>query len=385
MKPVPFWLDDMYSGRKALSGNVEADVVVVGAGITGVATAYFCARQGLRTILVEKNTIASGSAGRNGGMIVEGLHGDFLTATQRFGPDAAKARWLHTIEARKIVQTLIQDNHIECKLEQPGSLCLAQTEEEDSLLRQEAAARQAAGIGCQLIEPGTQLHASPLGLGLYNPDDCTLHPVKFVRGLAEVAENKGLQIYENSPALNFDVHRVVTPKGVITADKVVVALESAGPRSDQKTHIVCEQAIVTEPLLEQQLEGLDWRIGGMFWTMGEDYYNIRKIGTRLFISHVINLDPTEEQLRVHREHLIDVMTHRLPTLKKQDLRISHYWTALVLRVSRDWPYIDSSTGYYQLFGNGDFGFTNGIMLGKVLAESFVARSYQNYINKGSVV
>ena len=369
MKSISYWLDNFYEARPALSGNITTDIVIIGGGITGVSTAYHCAKRGLKTILIEKDIIASGAAGKNGGMVVEGLSVPFITSIKQIGLDATKDHWYETIRARTLVQFLIKEHSIECDLEQPGSLLVASTKSEMKFLRDEAAARNDAGILTEIIEAGYQLRASPFDLELYNPSDCMMHPVKFIRGLAQAAEEYGAIIYEGSPAIKFDAHTVDTPGGVITAQRVVLALESDHTSlvSDEAV-ITHEQAIVTEPLSDRQIADLDWKIGGMFWTLGEDYYNIRKIGSRLFTSGRIDSHPTKEELELHRKKLLEIIKQRLPSLKKDNVSISHHWTASTLKTENEWPSVRERDGLYEVFGNGDFGFTNGIRVGKSLTD-----------------
>jgi len=371
MKNTSYWLEDPYQARPALSGNIETDVAIIGAGITGVSAAYHCAKQGLKTVLIEKSTIASGAAGKNGGMVVEGFSIPFIAAIEGMGASQARESWLKTIEARTLVQALIKDHAIDCDFEQPGSLLMASTVSEAEFLRNEATARSDAGIAAELIESGNQLRSSPFSLQLWNPADCMMDPVKFVRGLARAAEKYGAIIYEQSPAMDFDAHTVTTPDGIITARRVVLAMESEDPFLDPDEVIIAkEQVIVTEPLSNQHIAELDWKIGGMFWTLGEDYYNIRRIGSRLFTSGRIHADATEEELALHREKLIKIMKERLSSLCQTDIVISHCWTGVTLRTTHEWPLMRERDGLYELFGNGDFGFTNGIMAGRLLAESF---------------
>ena len=234
--------------------------------------------------------------------------------------------------------------------------------------------RTGSGMETELIESGDQLRASSFGLELYTAADCMMNPVHFVRGLARVAEQYGAIIYEHSPAIDFDSRKVTTPNGSIIASYVVLALESENNFSDSDTVIITtEQAIVTEPLSEQQIVALDWRIGGMFWTLGEDYYNIRKIGSRLFTSGRISAHATEEELASHRERLIGIIKQRLPSLKVEDIEVSHCWTGVTVRSVDEWPVLRERDGVYEIFGNGDFGFTNGIIAGKLMAEALKSK------------
>lgn len=371
MKDLSYWLDIPYIPRSALSGNISTDVVIIGGGISGVSAAYHCAKQGLQTVLIEKDAIASGSAGKNGGMVVEGFSIDFAEAAERFGVEETKESWLRTVEARKTVQSLIQEHNIDCDFEQPGSLYVSRTGEEAAWLRQEAATRQAAGIACELVEPGTHMRQSPFGLALYNPCDCLLHPVKFVRSLAQTAEKLGAIIYENTAAVTWTTKSVTTPNGTIKADRVVLAIESATENLlPEQGEVIREQALVTEPLSEEEFADLDWRTGGMFWTSGRDYYTIRRIGSRLFISDGVSLDATEAELKQHEQKLIDLIHQSFPVLKRADIRTSHRWNGLLLMTARSRPYIGTRNGVYEIFGHGGNGLTNGILAGKLLAEHF---------------
>lgn len=375
MRDFSYWLDIPYNPRPALTGNIDTDVVVIGGGITGVCIAYYCAKQGFKTTLIEKHELASGSAGKNGGMIVEGFTMDFVTAVESYGLDVAKEAWMQTVKARQTVQALVEEHQIDCDLSQPGSLYVASTSEEVKWYRQEAAARLAAGITCELIESGVQLRHSPFLLQLYNPDDCLIQPVKFVRGLAKAAERLGVMIYENTSAEFYDAHSAKTAYGSIKAQKVVLAMETANPNlSAFEGSIFREQALVTEPLSDEQIASMDWPKGGMLWNSGMDYINIRKIGNRFFTSWGIGLEASDSELEAQKQLQLQFVTRSFPTLKEFDLKISHRWTGLLLTPDRSRPYIGQNNGLYQACGQGTNGLTNGIISGQAMADFLSGKS-----------
>jgi gamma-glutamylputrescine oxidase len=372
MSDLPYWLDMPYTSRSSLSKDIETDVVVLGAGITGVSAAYHCAKAGLKTILIEKEVVAFGSAGRNGGMIVDGLAIDFAEAIEEFGIEEARELWMDTIEARKHVISLIHKHHINCDFTQPGSLYIGFDENDSKNLKKEAEARKNEGMNCEIIKKGTQFESSPFGTILFNPEDCTLHPVKFVRGLAEAAEKYGVTIYENTPALTFDAHTVTTPKGVITAQKVVLALESANPYiTEKEAEIIRSQAIVTEPLSDEKINSLNWSRGGMFWVAGSDYISCRKIGNRIFACKVLPIKPTPEEMEKNKEWQISKLLSFFPTLSRKDIVVSHQWSGLMVDTHNHRPYIRENNGCYEVYGQGGNGLTNGIMCGKLISDFFL--------------
>lgn len=101
MSSLSYWLDLPYTSRPPLTQDREVDAAVIGGGITGIATAYYCAKQGLTVALLEQQTLASGAAGRNGGMVVEGRSTDFLSLVAKFGIETASSLWQDTITARE--------------------------------------------------------------------------------------------------------------------------------------------------------------------------------------------------------------------------------------------------------------------------------------------
>ncbi len=360
MIKTSYWLDTPYSPRPPLDKEIKVDIAVVGGGITGVSAAYHSAKQGFSTVLIEKDSVASGSAGKNGGMIVEGTEIDFIAAL----PDELdRQAWQETIKSRQYTASLIQEHNIDCDLTQPGSIYAARTEQEAIIVRREFEARQKYGIPCQLIEAGTQLRNSPFGLLLFNPADNSLHPVKFIRGLAKVAESFGVTIYEQTPALEVKENTIRTPNGIITAKKIVLATES-GNTEIPATECVVErsQVILTEPLSDEVISQIDWPVGGMLWSGGANYASVRKVDNRLLIIKGMGLEEGSET------QLLNTLTDFFPTLKQSRVDVSNFWNCPMLLSKRHRPFVGQRNGHYEVFGHGGNGLTNGIMMGKIMAD-----------------
>jgi gamma-glutamylputrescine oxidase len=372
MKDNPYWLDIPYTPRQKLSKDIETGVVIIGGGITGISIAYHCAKQGIKTVLIEKDTLAFGSAGRNAGMVVDGLAIDFIEAVEKFGVEEATELWSQTVKARNHIIDLINEHSIKCDFTQPGSLYYGLKESSAEKLELEARARKQAGFACEIIEKGRQLKQSTFGAALFNPGDCTLHPVLFIRGLAEAAEKLGATIYENTEAITFDAHQVTTSQGVIKANKVVLAMESLNPHiSKEESTVIRSQAIVTEPFSDEKMKELDWDFGGMFWTVDGDYISCRKIGNRLFTCKALSLNPTREEMEENKQWQINKMLTFFPMLLKDDIKISHQWSGLMVDTHNYRSYIRIKAGCYEVGGHGGNGLTNGIICGQVFAESLI--------------
>lgn len=369
MKYGSYWLDMPYTPRAPLGEDIETDVVVIGAGITGVSTAYHCTKAGYKTILIEKETVASGSAGKNGGMVVEGLHIDFSAAAEQFGQAIATEAWQRTIDAKEHVAALILEHKIDCDYSKPGSLYVASDEAGEEMIRTELDARKKAGFSGELVS-----QFMPKRHALFLASDYLLHPVKFVRGLAQAAEKDGLVIYEHTNAVSFDMRTVVTPQGTIRAKTVIVAIESnKTDLQPSEGSLTRELVVVTEPFSSEDMSALEWNKGEMFWNTDSDYIAVRKIGNRLFLNGSCDLEPTQEDMDTILAALIKRFFAFAPHILEEKIIPAYCWTGLLLYPARNRPFVREKDGYYELFGNGGNGLTNGIMLGQMMAGSLEGR------------
>jgi glycine/D-amino acid oxidase-like deaminating enzyme len=355
MKEISFWLDQEYNPRPSLEGSIETDVLVIGGGITGVSAAYHCAKLGLKTVLIEKETIASGSAGKNGGMIVEGLACDFMEAAERFGEEKSAEMWKKTVEAAALTKSLVKEHSIQCDLTEEGSLYIGLSDDESAWLGQEVEARKRNGIHAEILPEGKKISNSFTHI-LFNPKDGGLHPVNFVRGLAKAAEEYGARIFENTPAVSWNREGAKTPKGDIRAKRVVLALESGTPGINDTAKTHDSMGIMTEPVLAAVMSALFPR-GEMLWTSGHDYLCVRKYKNRLFLN-VHSGDAADT--------LMNIFFTYFPSLEGK-VKISHAWHGLMTYPDGLVPMIAETDGVLRVYGHGGNGLTNAVISGRDVA------------------
>lgn len=375
---MPYWLDIPYAPRPKLAENIETEVVVVGGGITGVSAAYHSTRNGLKTVLIEKNIVASGSAGKNAGMLIEGAALDFVDLRNRFGIEEATERWRETVQSREYVFSLIRELAIDCDIQRPGSLYIIPREADDAWLRKESEARNRAGLSGRVIEPNAQFPKSSLGTAIYTSDDCLLHPVKFVRGLASAAETVGATIYEGTEVLSIDSTSVVTAQGTVKAETVIVATESdSASLSPDKYLFEWEQALVTEPLSDESISNLNWTYGGMFWMAGPEHPAVRRIGNRLLICQAV-ASHEEENREKNRADMTALLQSYFPNLNAKEIVISHEWVGPLLHSEKKFTRINIHRGFYEILGQGGNGLTYGMMSGKMVADALVGKPLKEF-------
>jgi len=201
-------------GREKAEGFLEREIVVIGAGITGILTAYHLQRRGKQVAVLEAGRIAGGQTGRTTAKITS-QHGLFYhRLIDNIGLEQARLYARANQEAIDAYQCIVTEHGIECDFQRLPSY-LYSTENED-LLKQEAEAAAALGIDADLT-PVSELPFPTKGAVCFK-DQAQFHPLKFIRAIAE-----GLEIYENTPVKKVHGNTVSFDGGMVSAQKVIFA------------------------------------------------------------------------------------------------------------------------------------------------------------------
>lgn len=263
MKQVPYWLDTAppLPDRTGRPLPDEADVVVIGAGITGLSTALHAARKGARVMVVEKDRVGSGASGRNGSMCTQGITIGVGQATKRYGRERARELYDAYREAVDVVEELTKSEQIDCDFRRSGRLGVAFKPQHFERMR--AQQRElSTGFGHDTVLLDTSELRAELGSSYYHgalldPLSAGLHVGKYVNGLAAAAERTGVEIHERTAATGATRARdggfsVTTQRGSIRAGQVMVATDAYTDKSFPwlRKRLICVGSfiIVTEPL-----------------------------------------------------------------------------------------------------------------------------------------
>jgi glycine/D-amino acid oxidase-like deaminating enzyme len=256
--------------RPPLGGDLEADVAIVGAGYTGLWTAYYLRRAdpSLRVVLLEAEHAGFGASGRNGGWLSGTATGDRARYARSHGRDAVVRMERAAIATLAEVERVCRAEGIDCDLVHGGTLHVAQTPAQLTRLRASVAGERAWGLredDLRLLEPdelaGRLRIAGALGAS-YTPHCARVHPAKLVRGLARAVERAGATIYEGTRATAISARRVETTSGAVRAAWVVCATEgyTAGLPGLRRALVpLGSSMIVTEPLPPETWDAIGWR------------------------------------------------------------------------------------------------------------------------------
>jgi len=184
-----------------LADEVEADVAIVGGGITGVTAALLLADAGKRVVLVEARTIGSGVTRGSTFHLTEAVDTRYHVIESRFGKEGAHLVGASSREAIALVGKLAQAHGIDCDLQRRCGYLFSEDPEKAEELVKEQAACERAGVAARLV-------SSPLSFAteksLAFDGQAQMHGARYVAGLARAARSKGARLYENSRVIAVD-------------------------------------------------------------------------------------------------------------------------------------------------------------------------------------
>lgn len=177
--------------------DIETDVLIIGAGLTGLSLGYYLSNSDAKFIIVEANHIGYGASGRNTCKISaqHGLLYDKLI--KKHGYDIAKRYYTSQIEAIDSIEEIIQEHKIECDFMRCDSYLFTQEETNLAALQDEYQACLDLHIECEYIHEWD--YPLPLKEGIRMHNQAKFHPMKYMKALANILEQRHQQIFEHSP------------------------------------------------------------------------------------------------------------------------------------------------------------------------------------------
>jgi glycine/D-amino acid oxidase-like deaminating enzyme len=265
---VSLWLDtcgDDLRPRAGLAGDVDVDVAVVGAGYTGLWTAYYLAATdpSVRVAVVEREVAGFGASGRNGGWCSALFAASREAVAARAGRAAALDLQRAMIATVAEVGRVAAAERIDCGFHAGGTLRLATMPAHLPRLRAEVAADRGWGLSEEdsrwlgAAETRQRLAAEGVLGAAYTPHCARIQPAALARGLARAVERRGVTIYERTaaaeirPATPGRPAEVRTSRGRVRAEVVVRATEGFTPAlpGHRRTLVpVYSLLVATEPL-----------------------------------------------------------------------------------------------------------------------------------------
>ncbi len=205
-----------------LDQTLTVDVAVVGAGITGITTAYLLKKAGLSVALLERGRCAEIDTGHTTAHLTAATDLRLHELQHRFGAPAAKAVWDAGTAALNRIHALIEAENIACQFQWcPGYLHAASPEEDPASLREDAECAQALGIDAE-FRLTVPLFPLP---GVAFPQQAIFHPLQYLAGLLPAIPGQGSHVFEETAVLETEKapRRLRTRNGRINFSHLVLA------------------------------------------------------------------------------------------------------------------------------------------------------------------
>jgi glycine/D-amino acid oxidase-like deaminating enzyme len=387
------WLDGVADGgdplvpRAPLPGPTDADVAIVGAGYTGLWTAYYLRRAdpGLRVVVVERETAGFGASGRNGGWCSAFMAADHEGLARRAGRGAVIALQRAMFATVDEVGRVAEREGIDCHYVKGGALQVAASPVQ--LARLEAGVRHARrwGMGeddqwlLGRAEAERRVRVAGLLDAAFTPHCATVDPARLARGLAGVVERLGVPIYEATPVTRIRPGRADTTRGPVTAEVVVRATEGYSttlPGLRRSVLPLYSLMLATEPLPDSVWKEIGWSAGEAMAAGGHQFTYAQRtrdgriaLGGRGAPYHFgSSIEPGYDRNQQVHSRLEASLGQLLPAAA--GARITHRWGG-PLGVPRDWTAsvgLDRASGLAWAGGYVGDGVGSANLAGRTLAD-----------------
>ena len=381
-----YWLDSlpMAQCEPALSEDIETDLLIVGAGFSGLWGAILAKEKDSdrQVVIIEAKEIANGASGRPGAIVSTSvMHG--IDNTERMFPNEVAELEEFGRENIDAFRETLERYNIDCDLEWAGELKVSIGDEGLEAVAEDHKLYSKYGHESVLLdkkEVQQEIYSPLFHSGVWSKQRSgTVNPGKLVRGLKQIALQLGIRVYENTPHISnqlIDDNIVVhTPNGKIVAQKVLLATNAwaAGHKHIQRrVAAVRDRIVVSEPLSDEQLNLIGWKNRqGIYDTRTQlNYMRLTKdnrilFGGRLGYFYGNATDPEMDKTAKPYLRLVKSFYRTFPQLK-ESIRFSHAWSGPIGLTTR-------MAVHYQRFHGGKMIFAGGYSGFGVTASRFGAK------------
>ena len=371
--------------RAPLSGDLQLDVAIVGAGYTGLWTAYYLkqAQPDLRIAIVEQRHAGYGASGRNGGWLTNAITGGREQYLATHGRDAAERQQRAMNETVDEVIRVTAAEGIDADIKKGGEFNVAYAPAQERRIREFAAAEQSwKYTDLELLEADearATINVTGTRAAVWHPHCARIQPAKLAAGLAEAVERLGVTIYEGTTASEISPRKIVTDRGTISAEYVVRATEgfTANLKGLRRLWLPMNSSLIaTEPLAQSVWDELRWNKGEVLGDFAHVYmYAQRTADNRIAIGgrgvpyrYGSRTDTDGKTALTTVDTLSEIMHRFFPATR--GAAVEHVWSG-VLGVPRDWAAtvgLDPATGMAWGGGYVGTGVTSTNLAGRTLSD-----------------
>ncbi len=371
------WLDARETHFPPVVRHRRVNVVIVGAGVTGITVAYLLSKAGRSVALLDRRQVFNGDTGHTTAHLTCVADTRLSTLVERFGRDHAAAVWDAGLAAIGLIDRHVRSEALACDFAWvPGYLHLSP----DADARDVAALEREAALASDLGFDAEFVTSNPLSIrpAMVISAQARIHPVKYLRGLLHAAIERGCAVFEDSPveAIDVDEPAVISHGTRIDCDMVIVATHNP---------LGSLHGLIQGALLQTRLAlYTSYVICGtvrrgtlpdaLFWDTATPYRYLRMSPSH---DHDVVVYGGEDHKTGQGPEPADAPFGRLESsLKKMapDVALTHRWSGQVIETDDGLPFIgETSPGPFIATGFGGNGMTFGTLAGLIATDLVVGR------------
>ena len=372
-----FWWDEAPPRRIEGTLPASTDVLVVGAGFTGLSAALSLLKAGHRVVVCEKEGIGHGASTRNGGQISAKLRRGLGSIAKEHGEDTALSFWMMAREAREFLEARIVDENIDCNFK-TGVRFQGAYKKKDykNIVESARLIKEKIGLPLKAVPADEQrayVNTDAYYGGVLDASTASFHPAKYIRGISQLIESQGGVVRSHTPVMgikrNGSTLDITTPSGVINAKTLIVATNGyTGPEFPafaKRMIPIGSYVIATEPMSREHVDKLmpgcdlviDTRRAASYMRVSPDRTRI------LYGGRVAATDITALKSGPRLKAILDDI---FPSLK--DVGISHAWMGFTGFSLDQLPHIYNEDNIYYAGGYCGTGTAMATYLGHMIAE-----------------
>jgi glycine/D-amino acid oxidase-like deaminating enzyme/nitrite reductase/ring-hydroxylating ferredoxin subunit len=370
-KTISIWEDTAaeISSFPALTSDKEADVVIIGGGITGLTTAMLLTDAGKKVIVLEAWKIGLGTTGNSTGNLYVTVDEHLSTIKKKWSAEVMKAIVNSRSEALNLIESTINKYNLDCDFYRTSFNYFAESldKEIETFIENESEALTESGLTVN-----TSNNPSPpfyVNKSISVDGQAQFHPLKYIRALAEVLKNK-CEIYENSQVLDFDEDKgiVKTNGGTVKAKHVVMATHT--PKGVYMLHTVLgpyrEFGIAAELLSGEMPRGI-------FWGMNKPKHSVRcfKNGDKNYVMVI------GDKYKTGQGDNTNEYIERLEEFLRTHFNagpVTHVWGGQHYRAADGLPYIGKhKESVYFLTGFATDGLVYGTLASMIVSDMILGK------------
>jgi len=381
----PFWSvnNGLPSSYPSLQRDVRCDAVVIGGGITGALVAVHLVEAGVRTLLIDKRDIGTGSTSASTALLQYEIDVPLRELSQKVGPRAATRSYQLCREAIGKLERLCARLNIKCGFERKPSLFLVRHQTEIPDLRTEFQLRRKMGIELEFYDASAIRKRFPFTrpAALFSQDGGQVDPHRLTHGLLAAGQRVGLEVCDRTEMTQIKQTRrgvrITTKNGFqITARRAVIAagFEAKMLLRGEAGTLKSTYALISEPLPKIS----EWKQQCLIWESGSPYLYLRTTAAgRVVVGG-------EDEGFVNAKHRDALISEKTRTLVKkfgrlfpdQPLEVAYAWAGTFAETKDGLAYIGVHPRFPRVcfaLGYGGNGITFSLIAAAIIRDGFLGK------------